>query len=124
MRAVISLVAQGIIRDAQTNNISAFNILESITAEGMPVFIPNLAFFVLWERQPDEGPIHEATLNVRLDHNVLVSVGARVDFQTFVRARSINQLAGLVLPTTGELVFEMLIQNGPRAAYTVMINAP
>ncbi len=124
MRAVISLVAQGVIRDAQTNTISAFNILESLSAEGLPLFVPNIAYFVLWEREPNEPSIREATLNVRLEQTVLISVGARIDFQTFLRARSINQIAGLVLPSPGQLVFEMMVPDGPRATYTVTINAP
>jgi Family of unknown function (DUF6941) len=123
MRAVISFVAQGVVRDADTNNISAFNLMESITVEGLPVLVPNLSFFVLWERELNEDAVHQATLNVRLDQRVLLTTGARVDFQGFARARSINNIAGLVLPMVGQLVFEMLIENGPSATYTVTINA-
>ena len=123
MRAVICLVAQGVIRDGETNNISVFNLLESIMAEGLPVLVPQLCFFVLWEREPDEAAVHQATLSLRLDQRELLTTGARVDFQAFTRARSINNIAGLVLPTVGSLVFEMRIENGPSATYTVTISA-
>src|SRR5688572_2859702 len=123
MRAVISLVAVGVIRNADGDQVSIFNLVEGIAAEGFPLFVPNLSFFVLWEREPNEPAQYQATLNVRLDQRVLLTHGATVDFQQHLRNRSITNLAGLVIPRPGQLVFEMMIQNGPTAAYAVTITA-
>ena len=41
------LCAQGVVRDADSNNVSAFNILESIQAAGFPMFIQQLDILAL-----------------------------------------------------------------------------
>lgn len=52
----ICFAAVAVIRDAETNNISAFNILEGVGAAGLPLLMQNVSFFVLWQREAHEPP--------------------------------------------------------------------
>jgi hypothetical protein len=47
IRLKTCFAAVAVIRDAETNAVSAFNILEGVGAAGLPVFMQQLAFFSL-----------------------------------------------------------------------------
>ena len=123
MRSIICLAAQGVIRNAEDNNISVFNILEGITVEGFPLYIPQVTFFVLLERTlAEEGHVvghFAATLSGRNIHELDVDI----NFQGQLRNRVIMSIRGLVLPNPGTLSFSLTFPTGLSANYVVEANA-
>ena len=108
-------------RDGESNTISAFNLLEDITADGFPLLVPRVAFFTLWEREEGDAPVHHARLSVSLDNQELLAQPLDIDFQGFRKNRTINRIGGLVLPGPGQLRFSLAIDGGTTATYTVPV---
>jgi hypothetical protein len=123
MRVLLSVVAQGFARDADTNVVSLFNILENINGEGFPILVQTFVFFTLFEKEADEPQRYRATFSANLEGKALFTQQFDFDFQGRNRARSFNKVEGLVLPSPGNLEFGLELDNGVRASYAVMINA-
>lgn len=123
MKAIICLAAMDVIRDADSNNISAINILESLSSQGFPFLLQVMAFFASFERTEDEPGDWEGQFRIALDGEELLNRPFAVGFQGQLRTRSIIRLQGLVLPKAGTLTFELDIANGPSPSYSVSIQA-
>lgn len=123
MRAIISLVAQTVVRDADNNAISVFEILEQITAVGFPLLVQNMVFFVLWEREEGEPGQRDAQLAIKLGEHDLFNHALELNFGDKLRLRSINRLKGLVLPAPDDLTFTIDAGAGIIASYTVSVIA-
>jgi hypothetical protein len=123
--AKVCFAAEGIIRDAQTNQISAFNIIENITAAGLPTLIPRLAFFTLWEREAADPERINGRFNVHIGSDRIVDLAMFADFQGNVpRTRTMINMGGLMLPRAGILRFRMEMDNGNSSQYEVEILPP
>ena len=123
MRSIICLAAQGVIRNVEDNHISVFNIMEGITAEGFPLFIPRFSFFALLERaMTDDDRVigrFRATLNGSNIHEQDVDI----NFQGLSKNRVIFTLIGLVLPQPGTLSLSLTLPTGFTASYVIEANA-
>ena len=124
MTPKICFAAVAVIRDAETNNISAFNILEVVGAAGLPFLIQNVSFFVLWQREPQEPAQTEGRFSLSIGDQVLHEMTVRVDFQGGLKNRSIVNLNGLVVPNAGPLRFRFQLENQAVAEYIVDVTAP
>lgn len=125
IRPTICFAALAVVRDTETNSISAFNILEGIGATGFPLLLQNATFFVLWEREATD-PLHiPASFTVGLAGQVpLITHQITLDFAEHIpRHRSIANLNGLIVPTPGLLRFRLVPEIGTPAEYTVVISA-
>jgi hypothetical protein len=121
--AKLCMVANAIIRDAETNVLSAFNILEGFVPAGFPFFVQQLSCFVLWERG-DADPEHVAgNFTVVLDQEELTNARIQVDFVSR-RNRSIVNMNGLLVPHPGVLHFRFALDGGAAAEYAVDVERP
>jgi hypothetical protein len=124
IRAKICFAAVAVVRDAETNGISAFNILEGVVPVGMPFFMQQLAFFVLWERDANDPQQPHGEFTVEIAGNRLATVQLNLDFQDKPRHRSIVNLNGLTVPQPGQLRFSITLETGARAEFTMDVEAP
>ncbi len=110
LRTRLMLMAQGVVRDAETNAISVYNIFEDISVGGFPFFIQS--FFVLTFFTKDEGDPNEfeCLVEIRNNDNLLASFPARLNFQNTLRNRLISQVRGIAIPAPGSLTAR--IMNG------------
>jgi hypothetical protein len=46
IKPILTLCAEGVVIDRETNNVSVFNILEQLSSPGFPLFIQKLFFFI------------------------------------------------------------------------------
>jgi hypothetical protein len=122
MYSIISFCAEGIIRDSQTNNISAYNILENINSPGFPLFIPNIFFFSLLEKKNTEPNINNFTLTVSNNKQSLLDIPISSDFQDKHRCRQIVKIGGIAVPSPGLLTFKLLQGKKELCSYSVRIN--
>ena len=51
LRCTLAVVAESVVRDAQSNNVSVFNILETFAAAGFPAIFPRLAILFMLTRE-------------------------------------------------------------------------
>lgn len=102
-----TICAERVIRDAETNSISAIGVLEEINAEAFPVIVPQVGLlFVLIRDQADPNEI-ETQVSVRIGENVLFNAPFQVRFQGARRTRAIIVLQGLVIPNPGRVAFRL-----------------
>jgi hypothetical protein len=124
IRPKTCFVATGITRDAETGTISAYNIFEGIRAAGLPVFIQSLSFLAFWERDLTDDPNYAGTFTVAIGEQTLVTNAVAVNFGDKTKHRSIVNVNGLVVPTVGQLTFAIVLDNGVRSEYTIVVEGP
>jgi len=125
IRAKICFAAVAVVQDTTTNSVSAFNILEGVTAVGMPFFMQSLAFFVLWEREANDPPRALGTLTININEQQLIAQGGiTVDFGAGLRHRTVVNVNGLIVPRPGLLRFRLELEAGVRAEYVVDVATP
>jgi hypothetical protein len=96
--------ASSVIRDADSNQISIFNIIDGVAAHGFPFLIQQFAVIVILQRDPATDPAdHEATFQLRLGDQVLAEGNAAVRFDDKRHTRQILRMQGLVVPAPGTL---------------------
>jgi hypothetical protein len=120
----VCFAALALVRDAETNSMSVFNILENVTAVGMPVLIQNMAFFVLWQREEADERRVGGTFTAAIGDLELTQTHVDLDFGANIRNRTLVNLNGLVIPRPGALRFRIVLTNDVEASYTVDIAAP
>jgi len=123
IRSLIALCANGVVRDAETNNISIFNLIERISAASFPFFIPHIAFFNLLEKDAGDESILNAIVRVKNNDQIIFSFPVRADFQTSERNRCTVNLEGLTVSSAGQLIFELLVADNLIGSYEIKIEA-
>jgi len=124
IRGRLCIIAENVVRDAETNNISVINIIEELHAQGFPLFAPKVVFFVLWERELTDPPIYHSEVIVTINEQRLHTGPVEIDFREGRRHRSIITILGLVIPQPGQLTFSLRVQDGIEATCTIPIIAP
>ncbi|MFZ0970569.1 MAG: hypothetical protein WCC76_06880 [Candidatus Acidiferrales bacterium] len=124
MRVKTCFAALAVVRDAETNSMSAFNILEAITAVGLPFFMQNASFLVLWERDADDPQRVAGRLTIAVGNQELSASAVNVDFEANLRNRTVINVNGLIVPSAGHLSFRIVLENGVQAEYVVDVLAP
>ena len=110
----ILLLATGIVRDTETNNISIFNIIEQLNAERFPVMMPELNVFALFAME--HGEAREVPVRVRANYRGGKTIGsseAILDFRRGRRARLVLNLRNTVFEGPGMVDF--LVQTKDEA---------
>jgi hypothetical protein len=121
----LMLCADRVIRDAETNNISAIGILEEITPEGLPLFIPRVMIFALLHRDKEEDPSQiECTLRIIIGDNKLLERKLVVDFKDTGRNRTIINVGGLVISTNGMLEVSLFLEERLLNQFKFIVNPP
>lgn len=119
----LCLAALAVVRDAETNSISAFNIFESIVPAGFPIFMQQAAFFVLWEREAADPPQVRGEFILEIAGTRLSRAEVNLNFQDSLSHRSIVNLQGVAIPTPGRLDFSIALEGGVRAGYSMQVQA-
>lgn len=124
IRPKTCFAALAVVRDAQTNTISAFNIFEGIGAGGFPLLLQQANFFALWQRDATDPAQTEATFTVGLDGQpALATHQITMNFEGGMYHRTIVGLNGFVVPTPGILRFRVAPEGGTQAEYSVEVIA-
>lgn len=125
IRPKLCFAAEGIVRDGDTNLVSAFNIFEAIVAPGFPLFIQRMVSFALWERERNDPEIINGHFRVTLDGNLLVEAETMVSFQGLPRTRNFVNVAGLVVPRPGQLLFQFVLTDEAHThtEYSIVVEA-
>lgn len=101
------LIARSISIDRETNNVSIFEMMEGVTAQGFPVMLPDFALLAVLRHKPAESRTCNLTLKVTFDGALLNRQQFLVNFEHGSRFRLTVRFAGLGLPNAGTLKFEL-----------------
>jgi hypothetical protein len=122
MKCKMFLVCEAAFIDSRTNNLSLVNILDEISAQGLPVIIPKLFTVAVIERQKKEKPTPEFILRISQGKKKLVDQRVKVDFQGKKRVRQLIEFHGFTLHNPGDLCFRMNHKGRKFAEYHLSFN--
>lgn len=115
------LGAKGVIRDADSNTISIFSIIEEIGAAGFPLFVQNFAVLAVFRRKPDDEELHDPIIRFTLGNDRILESPVAVNFQKKLRSRNIINVQGLVLSNPGVLTLEVRNDGRRLARYEISV---
>ncbi len=121
----IMLLAKSVVRDAETNNVSIFNILEEIKAKSFPGFIPEMVFFAYLINDAETPGTVESELVLELGETELLRTPVISDFQGKHGSRLMVRIGGLPLPHPGILRATLRSADlGELGVYEMMVSRP
>lgn len=101
--------------DHKTNELSLFQVMDEVAADGFPLRLPSLCVAALFERDAHEPATQSYAMTVSLDAALVASFALQVDFAGARRSRSVNTVKGLAIPAPG-LVAVRLAQKSEMLA--------
>lgn len=122
MKEILCLAAKGVIRDARTNSISVFNIIEEVTPQGFPVLFQEIAFLGVWMNDAPFGSVPTSVnFNLILNGRKISSQEMTVRIESGRIHRHIIAVQGLVVTEPGELRAEFESNGDVFSSYSVYI---
>jgi hypothetical protein len=114
MQTLFALASRSASVDTQSGLLSIFEVLESINAPQLPALLQEFVFITLLERADGEPDLHDGTIVLSLDGQVLHSQKMPIDFGKRKRSRLLVRLGGLEIPRPG--ILSVQIEGQDRAA--------
>lgn len=124
IRSSLMLCANGVIRDAETNNISVFTIFENITPEGLPLLIPRFTVLAFLERDDSDPSEIKCSLLITLNEETILKQALDINFQDKKRNRTIVNISGLPIAKQGTLETSLWFNDNMLNRYKVDIKEP
>ncbi len=117
----LAVCAESVVRDAETNTVSVFNIIEELGATGLPARIAKLSvMFVLESTIIQPAPL-PGYVTFTLDGRELNRVPVQVDFQEQRRTRVILVISGIVVEAYGVLRVSLDVDDQPGGQWDILI---
>lgn len=107
----LMVVAEGVVRDVETNLVSIHNIVDELAAEGFPLFVNKLTALTVLERTATDNQAFQGTMVVTIGDLKLARAPIAVSFLDSMRANVILRVQGLVIPNPGEVTFTLYEAN-------------
>lgn len=111
IRCRLAVCAESVVRDASTNNVSALNILEMVSAHKFPILVPKLFALFMLVREQGDSETPTCSMSVSVSGEQLNAFPINVNFQGKLRNRVIAEINGLVIPKPGILRVSIIIEN-------------
>ena len=111
IRCRLAVCAQSTVRDAESNQVSIFNILEDVWASSFPLVFPSVhAVFMLTREDGDPGQ-PDFRLRVSQGRHGEDVVPINVNFEDKRRTRALVRLEGLPIRAVGLVRFAILLDD-------------
>ena len=123
IHAKLGVCAESVVRDAETNAISVFNIFEDLKASSFPVAIPKLSALFILERDTDDPAQVDCLVTIRLGKKEIGRVTLGGDFEDKFRTRVILVAQGVVIDKPGNLVISCIVNNKTMGAWTIPVHS-
>jgi hypothetical protein len=107
MRITSLICCESIIRDAETGQITAYNVLDDITAVGFPILIPKFSIYFFSHREPDEPESLEVKLSIICNGKPLFNQQFKANFKSKLKNKSIILIKGIVVGEPSSLVVKV-----------------
>ena len=108
----IMLLAENVIRDTESNRMTAINIFENMTVPDFPLYMPTLCVLTISERARQDPAKHDCKLLIKLNKERVFETPVAIDFQDKLSNRAVLKVLGFVIPHPGKL--EASLMQGRR----------
>jgi hypothetical protein len=120
----LALVAVAVLRDAETNQISVFSIMEQLSAAGIPFYLPNASFYALWHREASDPTEKKGVFTVSINGSALHTGEIALSFGDALLNRTLINVNGIVIPQAGRLRFLADFGDGLQADFSIDVVPP
>jgi hypothetical protein len=120
LQATYLICAEAVIQEMETGNISIFNIIEEIVADGFPVFMQKVALFARLTRSLEDADNFQLRLRATMEQTQLGEWSIPAGFREKLTNNNIMRLRGLVVPEPGKIKFALL--NGEVEIVSITIS--
>jgi len=125
IKSKLMFCAEGIVIDAQSNNVSVFNIIEEVTPESLPLFFARFTVFILLERDASDDPSEiECSLRIALNDTNTFDQQVTANFQDKKRTRNVVVFGGLPITQPGTLKVSCWLDEHELGHYQIHVNEP
>ena len=119
IRVKACFVAEGVIIDRDTNQISAFGLLDNLQSDTYPKSVQKLAFFCLWTRTSGDPERVTCKFSVTQNQRDIARQDIDIDFQGHLYNRCNIRLERFALNEPGTVVFRLAIPGHDTAEWTM-----
>ncbi len=116
------LAAKGIVRDADSNSMSIFHIIEEIGGRGLPIIFPELAVLAMWKKAPRERKKSQVEFKVLNNSKVIFEGPVTIDFKEKKAHRTTVKIAPLVINEQGTLSFQFIKSGKTLGKYEIVVS--
>jgi len=124
IRHKLLLCAEGVVVDRVTNNASAFNILEQLNFQNLPVAFPKMVILSCLERDAGDPEKWEGKLRIDLAGSVIMDLPFEHNFHGMSRSRNLFTLGGLPITQPGIMEISLVKDDKKETSYTIEIAVP
>lgn len=112
------ICAQSVVTDKTTNQVSIFNIYETLFSNLFPLQIPGLAIFIQFEREEGDGLNIAFILKINLDETILYSQPITISFiEPDLKNNTTVNMQGIPISKPGLLTFTIEYNNSNLKSY-------
>lgn len=124
IRCILLLCAQGVVRDAESNIMSAFNIIEGIQTASLPILVQRMDVLAVTQREADDPSTATFTFRLVNGETELLNTPLNADFQGRLRHRATVHVNGLIVPAPGSLRLVLELEGTELGTYEMPIEQP
>jgi hypothetical protein len=121
IKSKLAVCSESIVRDAETNNLSIFNMLEELTSIEFPFVLPRFATLFYLERDEQDPNVIDATITLSLNTTLIGQAVGKGDFEEKSRTRIILAVQGLVIPEPGVLTATVSVDGQELSSWSIIV---
>lgn len=112
MRVLSVVCSESVIRDAENHQVTAYNILDDISAEAYPVLIPRIAIYFFSERTVDDAALYDIDIIIFNNEKELFKRRVQLNFLDKLKNKAVLKINGLTISDPGYLRVALVTPNG------------
>jgi hypothetical protein len=122
VRTVVA--AEIVIRDGDSNRMSAINLYEQLRPAGFPLLIPRFAILAYLERDAADDAKQECTVRVTVGDQQLVNEKGQIDFGEGRQTRLVIQFQGFLLKAAGDVRVTVATKDSEMSSQLLEVHPP
>lgn len=107
----LAVCAESVVRDAETNAVSVFNIVEAAQGKGFPLVVPRLSCLFILTREDSDPTDYSGSMRIAAGTREIAQYPISVNFQDSCLNRSIVVIEGLVVPGPGPVQVSLWLRD-------------
>lgn len=122
IRSKLMFCAEIILRDVETNNVSAISLLTNIEVPGFPFLLTRCGVFNLLERAKDDPSEIQVQVIAKQNGTTILAEPLDINFGERLFYQNILNLSGVIFETPGNLEISILMDDQVLADYEFTIH--
>lgn len=124
IRPKLLLCAEGVVVDQKSNNVSAFNILQQLNFNTLPVAFPKMVILSVLERDAGDSDKWNGEIRISLASSDILNQPLKHDFHGLPRSRSMMTIGGLPITQPGTMEVCLCEKGKKIISYTIEVKVP